>query len=369
MSSTAGDEEGAVNDIGHPGVPGRTKLLAVAVVAVVIIATVAVALQLTMDGDGDDVPRSAWAYEMVQLEEARELGLTGGGVRVGILDTGLDVGHPCMKGVRVAAWLDLVAARSGPYDDMGHGTAMASIIAGRSPLRGGALDVELIVVKVVDRDQSFSDEMVADGVDFCLDPDGDGERSDGADIISMSLGGKFTDIDLLLGTKTQAAVSNALANGVVVVAAAGNDPAEPDVVVPGRFAGVIAVGAVDRHGQLAPFSTRGNASIDRPDPDKKPEVVAPGMDVWTAHLDCQYSRGSGTSHATALTTASLAAALSGSPDMLHDGARGGSVEALSNIKEALMTTARPIEGQATPHDPGAGYGLVQAVDLAEALAG
>jgi len=340
----------------------RTQTYAALIVVVLVLATVTIAL--TLEGPDTGVERSTWAYDMVQLEQAREMGLTGEGVRVGIVDTGIDEGHPCLDGVNVVAWLDLVHGKKATYDDMGHGTAMASIIAGRSPLRGGAPDVELIVVKVLDPDTLFTDEVLADGLDFCLDPDGDGDYGDGADIISLSLGGDLDDIDILIGTKTQAAIAQAVAKGVVVVAAAGNDGTAEDVTLPARLPEVISVGAVDKRGQMAPFSSRGNVSVERPDPDKKPEVVAPGVDVVTAHIDGLYAKGSGTSHATAMVTAVLATALSYVPDILPNGIRGGNESSVREIKTALMDTTRPLDGQATPHDAKAGYGLVQAVDLA-----
>jgi subtilisin family serine protease len=120
---------------------------------------------------------------------------------------------------------------------------------------------------------------------------------------------------------------------------------------------------------MAPFSSRGNVSVERPDPDKKPEVVAPGVDIVTAHTDDNYAKGSGTSHATAMVTAVLAAVLSYVPDLMRDGDRGGNETSVRTIKIALMETARPIEGQATPHDGKAGYGLAQTVDMALELRG
>jgi subtilisin family serine protease len=365
--STIADEEGpdGTNDI--EGRLARTQTYAAIVIAILVLATIAVALSL--ERPNDEVNRSTWAYDMVQLELALGMGLTGEGVRVGIVDTGLDVGHPAMKGVSVVAWKDLVGNGSNPYDDEGHGTAMASIIAGGSPIRGGAVDVDLIIVKVLASDQPFSDITIADGIDFCLDPNKDGDYSDGADIISLSLGGKYEDIDILVGTKTKAAIDQAVANGVVVVAAAGNDGSAEDVSLPSWYPEVISVGAVDKRRQMAPFSSRGDNSVMLPDPNKKPEVVAPGVDIVTAHRDDLYAKGSGTSHATAFTTAALAVALSHAPQLLRDGAEGGNESSVRTIKTALMDTARPLDGASTPHDSKAGYGLVQAVDLALELRG
>lgn len=361
----AGDIPAEENDI--EGGLARTQTFAAIAIVVLVIATVAVAVSI--ERPSDDVERSTWAYDMVQLDQVGEMGYTGQGVRVGLVDSGIDLEHPVMEGIDVVAWKDLVHNRTTAYDDVGHGTAMASIIAGGPPLRGGAVDVELIVVKVLDADHPFSDEVVADGIDFCRDPNNDGDFSDGADVISLSLGGEYEDIDEQLGTKTEAAIAEAVRNGVVVVAAAGNDGDAEDVAIPSRIPEVISVGAVDDRGQMAPFSSAGNASEDRLDPDKKPEVVAPGVDVVTPWKDGLYAQGSGTSHATAFTTAVVAAALSAAPSLRQTGTHGGNITTVVIIKTALMETARPLEGQSSPHDTRGGYGLVQAVDLVLELRG
>jgi len=334
-------------------------------IIVLVVATVAVAL--TVERPETEVKRSDWAYDMTQLDSAGEADMRGQGVRVGIVDTGIDADHAVLKDTSVVAWLDLVNHRQEPYDDVGHGTAMASIIAGHSPLRGGAVEAELIIVKVLDKDQGFSDTIIADGIDFCMDPDGDGDYADGADIISLSLGGDYDNIDILLGTKTEAAIAQAISLGIVCVAAAGNDGAADDVSMPSRIPEVISVGALDRRRQVAPFSSPGNTSEPRLDPDRKPEVVAPGVDIVTAFKDDLHAKGSGTSHAAAFVTAVLAVALSAAPDLKHDGAEGGNVTSVERVKTALMETAKPLEGQGSPHDQMAGYGLVQAMDLAMAL--
>jgi subtilisin family serine protease len=362
-----------VNDIGIAEGPvqdeeevdrglARTQLYAAIVIIVLVVAVIAVAI--AMERPDDDVERSTWAYEMVQLDQANEMGLTGSGVTIGLIDTGIDPDHPCLVDVEIVAWKDYVLNDTDPYDDDGHGTAMASIIAGRSPLKGGAPEADLIVVKVLDSDHPINDTTVADAIDFCLDPDEDDNYSDSADIISLSLGGDYEGIDILQWPKTKAAISEAVRIGVICVAAAGNDGDAEDVAFPSRIPEVISVGAVDERGQVAPFSSPGNDSVERPDPNKKPEVVAPGVDIVTAYKDGLYAKGSGTSHATAFTTAALAVALSAAPGFQRAGTDGGNLTTVEAVKTALMVTAQPVQGQMTKHNSTAGYGLVQAVDLA-----
>jgi serine protease AprX len=359
------EDGGRGSDDSGPSGSGSGRV-ALSVGITIVVVSMIVVIILT-NPSSPEVERSTWAFEMVGLEEANDLGLTGEGVRVGIIDTGIDPEHPALEGVEIVAWRDLLGNKSRPYDNDGHGTGMASLIAGRAPLRGGAFDVELIVVRVVNGDGSLTDELLADAIDFCVDPDGDVETADGADIISLSLGGRFDAIQLLVGTKTENAIVEAVNHGVLLVAAAGNSEQAEDVLLPGRFQDVICVGAVDRRGDHAPFSTHGNSSIPRPDPHQKPEVVAPGVDIQTAHSDGEYAKGSGTSQATAITSSALAAALSGAPDHLRGGVLGGDAEAVRTIKEALMASARPLGWQQTPHDEDAGYGLVDAVELAREL--
>lgn len=342
------------------------RITALLLVPIIVASVVVVAL--VYEGD-HTAARSNWAFSSVQLDEANRMGLKGEGVRVGIVDTGIDASHPSLAGVRIAAWHDFVGGRTDPYDDEGHGTAMASIIAGRPPLLGGVPDVELLIVKVVDAKGDSTDTLIADGIDFCLDPNGDGDYADGADIVSLSLGGKVDRIRDVIASKTRDAINEAVLNGVLVVAAAGNDGGpgdDGDVSQPGWIPEVICVGAVDRNGNVASFSSMGR-NVIRGDPNKKPEVVAPGVDITTAYPDDRYAKGSGTSQATAFASAALAAALGANPEWRHDGARGGGSAAVMTIKWLLKDTSKKVTGQATPHDDRAGYGIVQAVALERAL--
>jgi len=315
--------------------------------------------------------RSEWAYGMTQLDEANGKGHTGEGIRVGIVDTGINPDHRNFEGLTIAKWRDFVNGRTTPYDDQGHGTAMASIIAGQDALPGGAPDVELIVAKVLDSEGSSSDSRVAKGVWFCIDPNGDGDYRDGADVISMSLGGRTSYLNLIIGTESQGAINTAISAGILVVAAAGNDGEadDGDVATPGRMRNVICVGAVDEDGTIATFSSEGrNPGLISRDPHRKPEVVAPGVDIVTAHHEGRWASGSGTSQATAFVAACIAVVLSAHPQLAHDGARGGSEATVVTVKQAIMDTSRKATGQSTPHDDHYGYGLIQAMDLVDALA-
>ena len=337
------------------------KLLAIAVATIVILAV----FWMVFFGSAT---RTDWAYEMVQLDEANDLGYTGEGIRVAVIDTGLAKDHEAFKGAKIVAWKDLVNGRSEPYDDEGHGTAMTSIIAGQEKLLGGAPDVELIIVKVLDKDGVGTDQRIANGIFFAIDPNDDGDYSDGASVISMSLGGRTRYLAEIIGTKSQAAIDDAVEHGILVLAAAGNDGDDDDgdVSSPGWKRDVICVGAVDEDGRIASFSSIGRNLLKQP-PNQKPEVVTPGVWITSADHRGGYKTGSGTSQATALAAACMAVALSVNPKYAHNGALGGSEDVVHAFKEALMDSSKVMSGQKTPHDNHYGYGMIQTVDLVRAL--
>src|SRR2546422_2071807 len=165
---------------------------------------------------GPHVARSDWAFSMTGARDLSALGLTGRGVTVCLVDSGIDLQHPDFAHLRLVAWKDFVNLRPEAYDDRGHGTVMAGLIAANGSLRGIAPDAGLLVAKVINSAGFGSVQAVADGIRFCLDPFGDGTR--GADIISISLG---TSAPQLGGTGDSLAAQQALDRGVFVVAAAG----------------------------------------------------------------------------------------------------------------------------------------------------
>jgi serine protease AprX len=312
------------------------------------------------------IPNSEWAFEMTEIRELNAAGRSGSGVVVCIVDTGIDVGHPNLDHVTILAWRDFVGGRSSPYDDQGHGTAMAGLIVGDGQVRGASPAVSLLVAKAIGANGQGTDADVAAAIDFCVDPNGDGNRADGADIVSLSLGGGTHPI---FGSAVADAANNAIQFGVFIVAAAGNDGQADDgeVEVPAREPLVIAVGAVDRNGLVAAFSSRGRQTYGFPiaqprtDPDKKPELVAPGVDLVAPWPGGQYVRVSGTSPATAIVAGGLALLLESHPEL-----RKQNPTTIESTKTALMNAARTFAGQSLPHDDRYGYGLFQAAS-AESL--
>jgi subtilisin family serine protease len=174
--------------------------------------------------------------------------------------------------------------------------------------------------------------------------------------------------------------NEAAEKGIFIVAAAGNDGGENDdgeVSVPGVHEYAITVGAVDKSLKIARFSSEGNNDgklpniiIDwdpweRDDPNKKPELVAPGVDIIAPGLDGKYYKMDGTSLAVPFVTGGLACILGELTDYQHENNSGESD--INELKNKMKSTAKKLAKQETPHDNRYGYGLFQAYDLFRAL--
>lgn len=315
---------------------------------------------------------SSWAYDMTGISALHDRGLTGRGVRVAIVDTGFNAGHPSLDQARVVAWKDYVGGRPDPYDDVGHGSHVAGIVVGRGgslgarwqgyDLKGAAPDAELIIVKAISADGTGQGSAVADGIRF--------STANQADVICLSLGARSSAFNQFVGDDITNAVNAALNQGILVVAAAGNtgqDSSRNDVESPATIDGVIAVGAVDQGKRVAEFSAHGSETANygpfgnglgatRADPNRKPELAAPGVDIKSAWKGKEYAVAKGTSQAAPFVCGALALLLEGKPAL-----RSANSNALtSQVKTALMQSAEKVPSQRAPHDPEAGYGLLRA---------
>ncbi|MCY1018593.1 S8 family serine peptidase [Pyxidicoccus sp. MSG2] len=208
---------------------------------------------------------------------------TGRGVRVCIIDSGLDLEHPELRGAVVAGH-DFLDGDDEPWDGSlkawgtGHGTHVAGIIAARAGggaeagielprgrgLIGVAPEVELVIARVLDVYGSTQMSYVLAALEYC--------SSQGAKVASLSLGGGFASRTTLQAFKA------AYTGGMLVVAASGNDGSQV-VSYPASDPSVLAVGAVDAQDRRARFSA-GGGDLD---------LVAPGVDVLST-----FPRGWGT---------------------------------------------------------------------------
>ena len=312
--------------------------------------------------------------EFKQLSGFDNVTTSGNGVEVCIVDTGIDLGHPDLSHVELAGWRDFVSNRGEPYDDQGHGTGMAGILVAKNRLPGIAPDVDLYIAKAISKSGTGSDTDIADAVDWCVE--------NNVDIISLSLGGAqgidwiFIETDAL-----EDAVDRAIDEGIFVVAAAGNDGGpddDGDVASPGSVSDVICVGAIDTDGTIWSNSSVGNNGFNPPetwfprqDPDKKPELVAPGekLPILNAQIgtDVLYAWGSGTSGATVWVSGAIAHLLEHRPDLGQNGSSGGSRNTVGDVKGWIKDSVAPKDGQAE-HDNYYGYGRLQ-VDALLAMGG
>ncbi|WP_329454966.1 S8 family serine peptidase [Streptomyces sp. NBC_01497] len=286
----------------------------------------------------------------INAPAAWDAGYQGQGVKVAVLDTGVDRSHPDLAG-RVVEAKDF--SGSGNTDDhFGHGTHVASIAGGSGAASGGsrkgvAYHADLVIGKVLGDDGTGSESQIIEGMQWAV--------AEGAKVVSMSLGtGAPSD-----GTDAMSEAVNELtrSSGALFVVAAGNEGESGTSTVssPGAADEALTVGAVDRDDSLAPFSSRGPRTGDGA---VKPDVTAPGVGIVAARaagtslgdpVDENYTSLSGTSMATP-HVAGAAALLA----QEHPGWRA------QDIKDALISTAHTVAGQ-KPTEQGGGR-----IDLAAA---
>ncbi|WP_230739495.1 S8 family peptidase [Methanooceanicella nereidis] len=256
---------------------------------------------------------------------------TGAGVKVAVIDTGIDYDHPDLSG-NVQGGYSCVSYTGDYKDDNGHGTHVAGIVAARNNdigVVGVAPDAWLYGVKALNKKGSGYTSDVIEGIDWSV--------ANGMQVITMSLGSAY-EVQAL-----HDAVDNAYANGIVVIAAAGNDYGGP-INYPAAYDTVIAVTATDQYDAAASFSNAGPEA----------ELAAPGVSIYSTYKSGTYAIMSGTSMSTPHVAG--AAAL-----LIADG-----ITSPEDVRIALRSTAEDL-GLSGP-DPYYGYGLVNA-DAAVANAG
>jgi serine protease AprX len=319
--------------------------------------------------DTGDSGSLAAVSRIVNATDAWNAGYTGKGIDVALIDSGVAPVQGLTSG-NVVNGPDLSfesqSASLRHLDTYGHGTHMASIIAGRDAVatggqyasdtnsfKGIAPDARIVSVKVADHSGATDVSQVLAGIDWVVAH----ARDNGLNIrvLNLSFGTDSTQwyrIDPLCF-----AVENAWRKGIAVVVAGGNDgTARESLANPAQDPYVIAVGADDPRGTrtvlddgVAAFSSRGSAT-------RHVDVVAPGVSVLglrdpessidqqyaTARSGTRFFRGSGTSQAAAVVSGTVALLLQRYPGLTPD-----------QVKRHLMQTATPFDG-ATVRDRGEG---------------
>lgn len=297
----------------------------------------------------DDVSRVT-----IGADKAWAAGIDGAGVSVAVIDTGIDANHADLAGSVIEAKDFVPAAFPGgdsAADRYGHGTHVASIIAGTGAKSSGKYagvgpKAKLFNAKVLSDGGSGYDSWIIAGMEWAASK---------AKIVNMSLGGCCTD-----GSDPLARALNTISQrtGALFVVSAGNNGTTRTVGTPGVAEAALTVAATTRNGsKVDGYSSRG---LRAGDDGLKPDIAAPGTDTWAAsanngdNIICRqaprvcdsngYMHISGTSMAAPHVAASAALVLQRHPDWTAQ-----------QIKDALTSTAKP-----TANDPvsAQGAGLV-----------
>ncbi|CAN3980838.1 hypothetical protein KPATCC21470_3493 [Kitasatospora purpeofusca] len=278
----------------------------------------------------DSVRDSQWPLATYRAESAVWPVSQGDGVTVAVIDSGVLKDHRDLTG-QVLAGKDFTGANTdGTVDTNGHGTGMASLIAGHghgdgAGIMGLAPKAKILPVRIPMEGESLSPQSeLAMAIRYAADH--------GASVINMSIGGlSRTD------PEERAAVKYAVDKDVVLVASTGNETSS--VLYPAAFPGVVAVGAVDQNGQLWSKSNVGPETT----------LVAPGVEIPRAGAKSTSAQGiaNGTSDATAYVSATAALIRAKYPQL-----SAGQV-----INRMIKSASAPGDGSAVPSNR-YGYGVL-----------
>lgn len=247
-----------------------------------------------------DVQSKQWYLKAMGAEDIWK-SATGEGIKVALIDTGVNPSTPSLKG-QVLKGLDVSEAKGEATDDYnGHGTTMAELIAGTGKgggLQGLAPDAKIIPMRISNTELQNEQSVNAHDAEDAIRAAADSE----AQIISMSVGSDFLDPQEI------EAVKYAESKGKLFFAAVGNNARKGNKPqYPANYPEVVGVAAIDSHGRVANYSQHGDFV----------DIAAPGNDIphWcNAKLESYCDGNGGTSAATAITSASAALIWSAHPD-------------------------------------------------------
>lgn len=275
---------------------------------------------------------AAGQYVVKTMElEALHRTATGKGVTVGVIDSGVDDGHPALVGALIGQY-DALADAGGTEPAHDHGTAMTGAIAARTDLEAIAPDAQVLAARAF----AGKAQAAGQGTSFDVVESLDWAVAKGARVVNMSFAGPK---DALLARS----IARATAQGVICIAAAGNEGPGAAPAYPGADPNVIAVTASDDQGRLYARANRGGYVA----------VAAPGVDILVAAPGGTYTLTTGTSVAAAHVSGVVAMMLEKNPRLRT-----------ADVRKLLTTTAT--EAGAPGPDPEFGAGIVNAVKAIDA---
>ncbi len=237
------------------------------------------------DGFIDD-DQSTWGLKATKVLSSR---YSGSGIRLAVLDTGIDLSHPDFKGRQINA--ESFVPGEEFSDIYGHGTHCIGTACGFKAKQGKQYGIaygsEIYVGKVISNMGTGLTSWILAGIEWAI--------SNQCKVISLSLGNKNSSVS----TAYETIGSRALQNGSLIVAAAGNHRLSADIIPgtvgqPANSPSIMAVAAIDRYSDLAAFSCTSGT-----DPGAYIDITAPGVEVYSSVTLSQgaYNTFSGTSMA------------------------------------------------------------------------
>jgi subtilisin family serine protease len=273
-----------------------------------------------------------WGIDRIGSRLVNATGNTGKGIKIGILDTGVDYLHEDI-GRNYKGGYNFIDNDKDARDHNGHGTHVAGIVAAEDNdigVVGVAPDAYIYSVRILDYDAIGTASDITAGLEWCL--------NNSMQIVNMSLGAREDSISV------RNAIDVLYDNGILLIAAAGNSGngmgTGDSIDNPARYNSVVAVGATDINDNRASFSSTG----------PRLEISAPGKDICSLLPGNKYASLSGTSMSSPHVAGVAALIMSADPGM-------------SNVRTRirLQTTAQNISKGSFGAKSWFGYGLVDAV--------
>ncbi len=258
-------------------------------------------------------PTMPWNIRQINADKVQAANTNGTGIRVAVIDTGIDYTHPDLAGVYAGGY-NVLTGTGDPMDDNGHGTHCSGILAATGSSKGiygTAPGISLYGVKVLSAKGEGNMSDVIQGIFWA--------KNNSMQVASMSLGGSDDSQAL------HDAVDDAAAHGVLIIAAAGNSGVASGIGdtmgYPGKYDSVLAVAAVNKYHHRASWSSTGSNL----------SVSAPGVNIRSTIPGAGYATYSGTSMATPHVAGVAALVYSAHPDWTNQ-----------QVRQQIESTATPL---------------------------